>query len=439
MRDIILALIVFGTIPFILKSPFVGLMVWSWLDYMNPHRLTYGFAYGFPWVMLIAVVTFIGLAVSKERKNIQWSSTTVLLVVFFLWITMSTFFAVEHDSAWLQWQQFGKTLIMVFVTLMLVKDQKRMYWLIWVIVVSLGFYGLRGGIFTVATGGAYHVFGPPASFIANNNDLAMALCMTLPLIRYLQLHAGRKIVRIGLGAALAFTIIAILGTYSRGGVVALVFVGAALFLKGRKRIPVALMVVVVGFAAYHYMPAQWTERMGTLKHAEDTDSAQTRIESWTFAANVALHRPLVGGGFNLYESPSMWARYAPEGSVRRAVHSIYFRVLGEQGFVGLGLFLALLATSWRCCSKVRQFARGSPEFKWAFDLALMLQISLLGYMVAGAAKANAYFDLSYQLMAMCVLLKAIVEQGVAQASTARGINAPRSSLRKAEIMVSSRR
>jgi hypothetical protein len=103
------------------------------------------------------------------------------------------------------------------------------------------------------------------------------------------------------------------------------------------------------------------------------------------------------------------------------------------------LFLALLATSWRCCSKVRQFARGSPEFKWAFDLALMLQISLLGYMVAGAAKANAYFDLSYQLMAMCVLLKAIVEQGVAQASTARGINAPLSSLRKAEIMVSSRR
>src|SRR6185437_11696675 len=141
------------------------------------------------------------------------------------------------------------------------------------------------------------------------------------------------------------------GTYSRGGVIALMFVSAVLFLKGRKRIPVAFMVVVVGFAAYHYMPAKWTERMGTLKHADETDSAQTRIESWTFAANVALHRPLVGGGFNLYESPSLWARYAPEGSVRRAVHSIYFRVLGEQGFVGLGLFLALLATSWRCCTK----------------------------------------------------------------------------------------
>jgi len=176
-----------------------------------------------------------------------------------------------------------------------------------------------------------------------------------------------------------------------------------------------------------------------LKHAEETDSAQTRIESWTFAANVALHRPLVGGGFNLYESPSLWARYAPEGSVRRAVHSIYFRVLGEQGFVGLGLFLALLATSWRCCTKVRQLARGSPEYKWAFDLALMLQVSLLGYMVAGAAKANAYFDLSYQLMAMCVLLKAMMEHGVAQASTTQGVNALRGSLQKAEIMVSSAR
>jgi hypothetical protein len=60
MRDIALALFIFGMIPFILMRPFIGLLIWSWLGYMNPHRLCYGFAYSFPWVMLVAIVTLIG-------------------------------------------------------------------------------------------------------------------------------------------------------------------------------------------------------------------------------------------------------------------------------------------------------------------------------------------------------------------------------------------
>jgi probable O-glycosylation ligase (exosortase A-associated) len=145
--------------------------------------------------------------------------------------------------------------------------------------------------------------------------------------------------------------------------------------------------------------------MGTLKDAKQTDSGQTRIQSWEFSANLALHRPLVGGGFDAYENAGTWVRYAPEGATQRAVHSIYFRVLGEQGFVGLALFLAMLAASWRSCARVRKRTRDSPDARWAFDLASMLQVSLAAFMSAGAFLPMTYFDLSYQLMAMCVLLE----------------------------------
>lgn len=416
MRDIALALFILGTIPFILMRPYLGLLVWSWLGYMNPNRLTYGFAYGFPWVQLIAIVTLLGLAFSSERKRIPISSVSVLLFVFLAWTGVTTVFAVEPVAATAKFMEFLKILVMVFVTLMLVNTRKRMHWLVWMIVVSLGFYGLKGGLFTILTGGHSHVFGPAESFIADNNALALALSMTIPFMRYLQLHAARKWVRIGLGVSMLLTGVAILGTYSRGGMIALVIVAGALFLKSRRRFAVVLAVVVVGFVAWHFMPPQWTARMDTLQHARKVNSAQTRIESWKFAANVAIHRPLFGGGFEVYKSGAMWGRYGPPGATPRAIHSIYFRILGEQGFTGLALFLGLLLASWRKCSRVRKQTRGSPPLKWAFDLASMLQVSLVAYVVAGAFLPMPYFDLSYQLMALCALLAGHVVQTIADQS-----------------------
>lgn len=413
MRDIVLALFVLGLIPFILMRPYVGLLVWAWFGYMNPHRLTYGFAHNLPWVQFIAILTFISLIASKESKKVRITPTVVLMFLFFAWTTLATFFAAEHDVAWQGWDRFGKTLVMVLVTFMLVKDRQRMHWLVWLIAVSIGFYGVRGGVFTVLTGGSYHVFGPPGSFIAGNNDLAQALCMVLPLMRYLQLHTPQKYLRWGLALAMLLTGIAILGTYSRGGLIALVVVGGALFLKSRKRIAIAFVVIALGFVAYHFMPAKWTTRMATIQHASSVNTAQTRIQSWQFATNLAIHHPLLGGGYNVYESSRMWAKYGPEGANQRAVHSIYFRVLGEQGFPGVLLFLGLLFVSWRCCTKIRHATRDSPDDKWAFDLASMLQVGLLAFMTAGLATTSSYFDLSYQLMAMCGLLLVMVRDGQA--------------------------
>jgi probable O-glycosylation ligase (exosortase A-associated) len=408
MRDIAFALIMLGLIPFVAMRPYIGLLVWSWLGYMNPHRLTFGFAYNFPWVMLIAVITLLSLWASQESKRIPKSMVSVLLVLFLLWTGFTTFFAVVPEIPWQRWQEFAKTLVLVLATLMLVNTRERMHWLVWVIAVSLGFYGVKGGVFTIMHGGVHTVFGPAGSFIADNNDLAQALCMVLPLMRYLQLQTSKKLVKVGLTLAMFLTGVAILGTYSRGGLVALAVVGATLFLKSRRRITLAIALVAVGVIGYNFMPAPWMQRMDTIQHADRVNTFQSRVQSWKFAANVALHRPLVGGGFNVYESNAMWSLYGPEGALPRAVHSVYFRVLGEQGFPGIILFIALLVASWRYCAKVRRRTRKVPEEKWASDLASMFQVSLLAYMTAGLATTSSYFDMTYQIMAMCAILYGLV-------------------------------
>jgi probable O-glycosylation ligase (exosortase A-associated) len=87
----------------------------------------------------------------------------------------------------------------------------------------------------------------------------------------------------------------------------------------------------------------------------------------------------------------------------RDVHSIYFEVMGEHGFIGFGLFMLLGLLAWLRANQVIRRCKKDPEKKWASDLASMIQVSLVGYAAGGAFLGMAYFDLPYHLMIILVL------------------------------------
>jgi probable O-glycosylation ligase (exosortase A-associated) len=411
LRDLVLALIIFGLLPFILASPYIGVLVWSWLGYMNPHRLTWGFAYSFPWVELVAITTILGFIFSrKEKFYLPWTKVTTLFLLFIGWMAVTSYFAFMPDVAWHRFSIFFKIMVLVFFTLLLVQSRERLHWLIWVIAVSIGFFGVKGGLFVLATGGQYRVIGPPQSFIHNTNDIAFAMAMVLPLMRYLQLQTRHKWVRIGLWSAMGLTSIAILGTYSRGGMLTLAAVLLMLFWKTRGKFLMLVMAVVAIPIMLSIVPQKWYNRMATIETYHQDESAMGRIQSWKFAAHLALHRPLVGGGFRPYLKPSAWRRYAPPNAPAREIHSIWFKTLGEQGFVGLAIFLAILFFSWRNCVWVRKRTRGLGDWKWAYDLSSMLYVSGVAFCVGGTFLPQPYFDLAYQLFAIVILVRHRVEK-----------------------------
>ena len=88
-------------------------------------------------------------------------------------------------------EKVAKIQLMIFVTLMLMQSKERINLLVWVMTLSLAFYGVKGGIFTILHGGVYHVRGPAGSFIGGDNEMGLALVMTIPLLRYLQLSAAK--------------------------------------------------------------------------------------------------------------------------------------------------------------------------------------------------------------------------------------------------------
>ena len=236
MRDVLIFGIVFAMLPFILKRPVVGVLAFTWISLMNPHRLSYGAAYDFPFAALIAAVTLTGLIFSRQPKHFPLVPVTGVLIIFIFWMTLTSFFALEPLLVWTEWSRVMKTLFMIFVTTLVLRTEKDLKALAWVIAISLGFYGFKGGIFTLASGGSSQVFGPEASYITDNNALALALIMTIPIMRFLQLHATEKWQRLGLTTVIVLTAIAAVGSYSRGALLA----GAAmLFFLWIKKQPQA--------------------------------------------------------------------------------------------------------------------------------------------------------------------------------------------------------
>ncbi|MES1925722.1 putative O-glycosylation ligase, exosortase A system-associated [Salinisphaera sp. T31B1] len=413
MRALVLLMFVTATIPMAFMRPVVGLMLWILFSYMNPHRVAYGFATGFNWVMITALVTMIAtMAHSDQRQPLRMTPVMVAMTLFLVWTGITALTAVEADMARTEWVRFFKILLMAYFTLILVTDRQKLHWVLWTIVLSFGFWGFKGGLFTLMTGGSYNVMGPIKSFFRDNNGFALVMCMSIPFMRYMQLHEPRKWCRIGLWVLMGLTAFSIIGTYSRGGLLALGVTSIMLLYKSRHRRSLILVMPILAIGLASFMPQQWYDRMNTIDQYEEDQSAQGRLDSWKFATNVAIANPLLGGGMRVWASSDMWNTYGPPGAKHRAIHSIFFEVLGEHGFVGFGLFVGMLATAWLSLARIRKRTRGSPDTAWMGDLASMMQVSLLAYMAAGAFLPMPYFDLFYQMLAITAVLNVLLERAV---------------------------
>jgi probable O-glycosylation ligase (exosortase A-associated) len=296
MRDIVLTAVIFGTLPFILARPYVGILMWAWLAFMNPHRLTWGFAFDMQFSLLIALFTLFGLLFSREPKKVPWTAETVILLILTLWMVFTTFFAVYPELAWPELEKVVKIQIMIFATLMLMQSRERINLLVLVVALSLAFYGVKGGIFTILNGGVFHVRGPAGSFIAGDNEIGLALVMTVPLLRYLQLQAKNVLIRHLFTAGMLLTALAAIGSQSRGAMLGIVAMGTFFWLKSRNKLFTTFIAIAVVMLVFAVMPQEWFDRMETIKTYQSDASATGRINAWHMAVNMAKDRPL-GGGF----------------------------------------------------------------------------------------------------------------------------------------------
>lgn len=416
MRDIALTVVIVVLLAALFRHPVMGAYLWAWLSLMNPHQMTYGFARQVGYAQIVAIATMVVFVFTKQKQAPPATPITLVWAAFVLWMSFTSIFALNDGSLVLdRWIFVIKIQVMMAVTIMLVVNRAQLDVLIWVVTLSIAFFGIKGGIFTVLTGGSYHVWGPTNSMVESNNSLAVALVMLVPFMYYLHQVSTRWWVRWGLVFGIASTCFSILGSQSRGALLAVVAMAFFLALKSRHRVRLTLGLAVLLGLAVAFMPDAWVERMDTIREYQGESSAMSRVYSWTTLWNLALDRPIVGGGFRS-DSVAIFELYRPRSQEfdifsgqSWVAHSIYFQTLGEHGFVGFGLFVLLGVLTWRRAGMLARRTAGDPEFgHWVPVLMSMVQVSLVGFAVGGAFLSLAYFDLPYYIVAYVVMVDAMV-------------------------------
>ena len=426
MRDLALFALLLGILPLIVRAPIVGVMAWIWISLFNPQREVYGFLSGANLNFIIAAATIFAWAISKERKTAPANLMPLLMGAFIAWTCVTTYFALVPEHAQDLLVRTIKTAVLLVAVAAIANTKSRIQAVVWAVAVSLAYFSVKGGGFVVISGGSHRVYGPPNSMIADNNQLGLALVMLLPLLYYLRATTKARLVRLACLGVMILTFIAIIGTYSRG---ALLAVGAMVaMLALRSRTGLLTLAVAAGLVVYapKVLPAAWMERMSTIQGMEADNSFAGRIEAWKTSFNVAMHR-VTGGGFSSIEHDWVAQAYPISGGLPfgRAAHSVYFQVLGDHGFIGLGLYLAMLGAALLNTAMTLGATRGRPELRWANQLARMLQVSIIAYLVGGAALSMAYYDGFLVIVVLTAALHHVVKRGAVETFDAAGSPVPK--------------
>lgn len=430
MRDIALTALVAALLLAVFKHPVLGAYVWAWLGLMNPHKLTFGFAFRMPFALATAAVTLLAFSMTSKKQSLPMSGIVPVLLLLVFWMCVTSPFAFAPQEEVIDRLVFVlKVQVMLLVTWMLVTDAKQLRVLIWVVTFSVCFFGIKGGVWTVLTGGGGRVWGPPGGMLEENNALAVALVMLLPILYFLRQTETNKWLKHLLLFSMVTVTFSVLGSQSRGALLALLSMAFFLGLKGKHPVRTSLALAVLGLIAIGFMPDTWTTRMDTISNYQADGSAMSRIFTWNTLWSAALDRPLVGVGFRA-DNPAVFARYASlEGPYAifagrvYVAHSIYFQMLGEHGFVGLALFLALGIVTWRTAGKLARQTKDDADFgDWMPMLMRMVQVSLIGYASGGAFLSLAYVDLPYYIIGFVVTATALVRNRDKQRAAAQSPN-----------------
>ena len=409
MRDLALVAVLLVLWPMALKRPWVGILTWVWLSLNVPQLQTYGFMLGSPVAMVTAVFTLLGILISRDPKSFPSSPSTLLLIAFTLWMCITfPFSLVATQSNGEQLEKILKINIFTLLCAVVLHTRKQVDWFIAVVTLSVAYFGVKGGVFTILTGGAFRVRGE-GGFLHGNNEIGLGLVMTVPLLYYLAHISANRWVKSGLLVAMGLTAIAALGTQSRGALVAIAAMTLMFIVRSPRPLRIVVPVILLALLMLAFMPESWWDRMETIRSYQEDESAMGRINAWTLAWNVATNN-FFGGGF-VIEYEQVFSRYAPNPHFIAVAHSIYFQVLGHHGFIGFFLFLLFWLMVWR---DAKWLAKNSPDPRDVV-MARMIQVSLIGYFVGGAFLNLAYFDGPYYLaMALVVvrykLLKNVIRQ-----------------------------
>jgi putative inorganic carbon (hco3(-)) transporter len=344
MLSLAIIFLIILCIPFAFRYPFFGLCLYIWLDYVAPDRMFSGvYSEAFRLSLMTIAVTLVGWLLFERNSKLGPSFALKLLLVFALWVSVTTVLSVYPITAALKYERFIKNVVIVILGVLLIDTKERLLIVFGTIFAATAIHSARGAAITIVTGGGgYAVVGTSGTYLEERNYVAMAFLMAVSfgifLVRHFKRAGYPKWSRWVLGIATLCCMISTVGTQSRGALVAAGATALVAVLFAKRRIAALSSIFVMAIATYFLAPDAWVKRMRSIGEYSEDNASTSRLDTWKFAWDYALENPIFGGGFSIFlanknETSSLGYFEA---------HSYYFEVLAEHGFVGLFIAMSML-------------------------------------------------------------------------------------------------
>jgi probable O-glycosylation ligase (exosortase A-associated) len=406
------------------RRAYMGALCYIWIDLLQPQEQSYYLINTVPISLISALVAVLLYIVADREKDVRISSVQVLIGLMVGWMFVTTLRSELPEVAWIKWDSAWKALGFALFLPFVIRTRIQIDTALMVILFTVLAICSSGAMKTVLGGGGYgHL-----SFLVNRNvglfessTIATVSVGMIPVAIYLYKHntlfPPTRITRAVLAFVIVCAILTVIGTEARTGLICLAIVAFTEWLRSNRKMLWVGLGVVAALSAIPFIPDSFTSRMGTIKTYDEDQSASTRLAMWNWTLDYVASNPL-GGGFGIWRTSKIEVdlkRAGDEGGPAKKIadeargfHSSYFEMLGEHGFIGLGLFLGIFLLTLFKLARLRSRFKPGTEDAWLGECARALSVFTLVYMAGSAFQALSVQSTVYYVMALAASLSLYV-------------------------------
>ncbi|HEY0185206.1 MAG TPA: putative O-glycosylation ligase, exosortase A system-associated [Rhodopila sp.] len=420
LRSIWLLFVYVSFLGLSVPAPFVATLGYVWVDTFQPQLVAFVVLNELPVAMIMGIVAVGSYVLLDRRSPPPISIEAALLVSMVIWVSLTLIWAQAPDEAWIKWDVVSKTLAFAAFVPFVIRSRVQIEAFAQTYVLSLAANFVPFGLKVLISGGGY---GRNLGLQAGNTGLSeggllsTSCLMAVPLAIFLASHTRlvpkSKLVSLGYWTIAGLAVVTAVGTYERSALVGLVILAAYMWIRSRHKVAFGAVVAAAACVMLYSASTAWNSRISTIGDPDMESSAYVRILVWKWTLGFVAEHPF-GGGFQSYlinhvDVPGS-ATQAAHIEFGRAFHSIYFEVLGEHGYPGLAIFLALAGLMFFRLRRVSRQARAYPELQWVADLSDALQSGMAVFLTAGAFVGIAFQPMFWYFIALSISLSAYMSR-----------------------------
>ena len=350
----------------------------------------------------------------SRQLTVFWHPSLTWLFIFWALVIIGIVFSPGRGIAMAEFiNRSWKIIVMTLAVTWIITTPKQLSQMSKAIMVAgllvglVALYNASNGI-DLVEGTRVSIGRSFGSMLGDPNDLALVLLFPLAFT-VSQLVEKRSSIWIRGFALLTCRILflSIIETQSRGGLLGALSVFGYFASKHIRCKTLVLILTVVAAISLYVVAGIDGRASGGAAEAGIDASAMGRLYAWEAAFKMALDNPLTGVGldnfyYNYFFYSSHW------DGMNHAVHSTWFGVLAETGFIGLIVFIILIVSLIKTSLRSISLLTKQSDITLSVGANAILS-GLIGTIVSGTFLTQGFVWPIYILAALTIVISRIVQ------------------------------